>query len=467
MALNQIDDVFHVGNGAGFSGDRIDAPGPVVDTLIASGRPAALFLEVLGERTIALAQLERRRDPSRGYEPMLERLLNPVLARCAQSGISILGNFGGANPAAAAALLARMALRHGLPDLRIAIVEGDDVRASLDLSALEVHEADASIVATKSESLIAANVYLGAAPMVEALAQGAQIVVAGRVADPSLALAPLIHHFGWAADDWQRIAAGTMAGHLLECGSQVTGGVYYDPGFKDVPDPANLGFPIAEVSRDGSVVITKAANTGGLVNVQTVKEQLLYELHDPASYLTPDVELDISRVTVEEIGLNRVAVRGAQGRVAPVRLKVTASFEGSFLGEGEFSLAGPNCLARARAARDVLFQRLRQRGLPVRARIDLIGVASVHDDDSGTLAKAYNGPEPQEIRVRLAAEGALRDDVDQAAREVLAMLCCGPAGSSGARWTVTPRIPTRSYLVPRERVTPTIRVLTARELSNS
>lgn len=459
-------DVFHVGNGAGFSGDRVDAPGPVVDTLIASGRPSALFLEVLGERTVALAQLERRRDPSRGYEPMLERLLDPVLAPCARNNVAILGNFGGANPPAAAALLARMALRHGLPDLRIAIVEGDDVRDSLDLAALEVHEADASIAEAGEASLIAANAYLGAAPMVEALARGAQVVVAGRVADPSLALAPLIHHFGWEADDWQRLAAGTMAGHLLECGSQVTGGVFYDPGFKDVPDPANLGFPIAEVSRDGGVVLTKAARTGGLVSAQTVKEQLLYELHDPASYLTPDVELDITGVRVEEVGPDRVAVHGARGRPAPARLKVTASFEGSFLGEGEVSLAGPNCLARARSARDVLLQRLRQRRLPVRARVDLIGVASVHDGDGGTLAAAYQGPEPQEVRVRLAAEGPTRDDVDQAAREVLALLCCGPAGSCGARWSVTPRIRTRSYLVPRERVTPRVRVATARELSN-
>ena len=292
------------------------------------------------------------------------------------------------------------------------------------------------------------------------------MVVAGRVADPSLALAPLIHHFGWAADDWDRLAAGTMAGHLLECGSQVTGGVYYDPGFKDVPDPANLGFPIAEVARDGSLVITKAANTGGLVNERTVKEQLLYEIHDPARYLTPDVELDITGVHVEQLGLNRVAVSGARGRAAPATLKVTASFDGSFLGEGEFSLAGPNCLARARLARDVLLQRLEQRGLAVRARVDLIGVASVHDGDGGALAAAYRGPEPEEIRVRLAAEGTDRDDVDQAAREVLAMLCCGPAGSCGARWSVTPRIRTRSYLAPRDRVNATVRVATARELSN-
>jgi hypothetical protein len=459
-------DVFHVGNGAGFSGDRVDAPGPVVDTLIASGQPSALFLEVLGERTVALAQLERRRDPSRGYEPMLERLLAPVLTRCARHGIPILGNFGGANPVAAAALLARMALDQGMPDLRIAIVEGDDVRDTLDFDTLDVHEADASITPMSRTLMVAANAYLGAAPLVEALAAGAQVVVAGRVADPSLALAPLMHHFGWAPDDWARIAAGTMAGHLLECGSQVTGGVFYDPGRKDVPCPANLGFPIAEVSRNGDVVITKAANTGGLVDARTVKEQLLYELHDPAAYLTPDVELDITQVTVEELAPNRVAVRGAIGRAAPERLKVTASFEGSFLGEGEFSLAGPNCLARARMARDVLLERLKMRKLPVRARVDLIGVASVLDDDGGHLAATSVRAEPAEIRVRLAAEGVSRDDVDQAAREVLAMLCCGPAGSCGARWSVTPRIRTRSYLVPRGLVRTSVRVASARELSN-
>ncbi len=178
------------------------------------------------------------------------------------------------------------------------------------------------------------------------------------------------------------------------------------------------------------------------------------------------MELDISQGTVEEIAPNRVAVRGAIGRAAPERLKVTASFEGSFLGEGEFSLAGPNCLARARLAREVLLQRLQMRKLPVRARIDLIGVASVHDDDGGHLAAAWTGAEPPENRVRLAAEGVSRDDVDQAAREVLAMLCCGPAGSSGARWGVTPRILTRSYLVPRHLVTTSVRVASARELSN-
>ena len=457
--------VFRVGNGAGFSGDRVDAPRPVVDTLIAAGGPAAMFFETLGERTVALAQLERRRDPEAGYEPMLERLLEPILADCAQHRIPILGNFGAANPPAAARMIAALARRLGLPGLRISVVGGDDLReGGVDLSALPVHEADESLPADAAR-LVAANAYIGADALVEALRQGADVVVAGRTSDPALAIAPLMHHFGWAADDWDRLAVGAAAGHLLECGSQVCGGVFWDPGRKDIPDPANIGFPIAEVTADGGLVIAKAANTGGLVDLRTVKEQLLYELHDPAEYITPDVVLDISDCELDQVGADRVSVRGLRGRPAPPSLKVTACYEGSWLGEGEVSVAGPNALGRARATADVLLERLKRRELPVRARADLIGVGSVLDSDDGALWRGFDGPSPPDIRIRLAAEGADRDAVDQAAREVLALLCCGTAGTGGARWRVTPRILTRSYLVPREQVPTSVTVRAAREMN--
>jgi Acyclic terpene utilisation family protein AtuA len=459
-----MSDTFLVGNGAGFSGDRVDAPIPVVRSLVRRGLPAALFLEVLGERTVALAQLERRRDPELGYEPMLERLLEPVLADCFHHRIPILGNFGAANPPAAARLIARLALRLGLPELRIAVVTGDDVQGSIALDQLPVHEADGSID-TRSARLVAANAYIGAAPLVEALRAGADVVVAGRTSDPALAIAPLVHHFGWSFADWDRLAVGAACGHLLECGSQVTGGVFWDPGCKDIPDPANIGFPIAEVTAEGGLVITKPEDTGGIVDLRTVKEQLLYELHDPSHYITPDVVLDITGCTLEQVGKDRVAVRGLRGAAAPETLKVTASFEGSWLGEGEVSVAGPNALARARATADVLLERLRRRGLAVRARVDLIGIASVHDSDDGALWRAYEGPEPPDIRIRLAAEGEDRDAVDQAAREVLALLCCGTAGTGGARWRLTPRILTRSYLVLRERVPTGVSVRSAREIA--
>ena len=454
--------MFRIGNGAGFSGDRIDAPGPVVDTLIRRGGPAAIFFEVLGERTVALAQLEKRRDPARGFEPMLERLLEPILGKCARSGISIIGNFGAANPPGAARAIARLAARLGLEELRIGVVEGDDLSGRIDLAGLEVYEADANLDQSGS-AVVSANAYLNAQPMVEALRAGAQIVVTGRCGDPSLALAPLIHHYGWAADDWDRLALGSAVGHLLECGSQVTGGVYYDPGYKDIPDPANIGFPIAEVGADGRIVITKAEDTGGVVNEQVVKEQLIYEVHDPANYITPDVTLDFSGVSLRADGPDRVEVLGVRGKPAPQRLKATVCFEGGWLGEGEISVAGPNCLARARSIAEVLLERLRRRKLRVQPRVDLIGIASVHDDDSGTLWRSYAGPEPADIRVRLAVAGAAQDDVDQAAREVLALLCCGPAGSGGERWRTTQRIRTQSYLVPRASVSPRVSVKPAAE----
>ncbi len=456
--------MFLVGNGAGFSGDRVDAPIPVVRTLIRRGLPAALFLETLGERTVALAQLERRRDPDAGYEPMLERLLEPILADCAGHRIPILGNFGAANPPAAARCIAALARRLGLPDLRIATVTGDDVAGTIDLASLPVHEADAGLRADMSR-LVAANAYIGAGPLAAALRQGADVVVAGRTSDPALAIAPLLAHYGWAEDDWTRLAVGATAGHLLECGSQITGGVFWDPGCKDIPDPANIGFPIAEVGPDGSLLVTKAEDTGGLVDLRTVKEQLLYELHDPSAYITPDVVLDITGITLAQEGPDRVSVRGAKGLPAPEMLKVTACFEGSWLGEGEVSVAGPNALARARATAEVLLRRLQMRGLRVRPRVDLIGVASVHDSDAGALWRGYDGPEPPEVRIRLAVEGEHRDDCDQAAREVLALLCCGPAGTGGARWRVTPRILTRSYLVPRDRVPVEVSLRSAREIN--
>jgi Acyclic terpene utilisation family protein AtuA len=439
-----VTQIFRVGNASGFSGDRVDAAAPVVDTLIEWGGPSALFFETLGERTVALAQLEKRKNPDRGFEPMLERLLEPILVKCLQHGITIIGNFGAANPPAAARLIAQLAARLGHPEARIAVVHGDDVQG-LDLKAHQVYEADAGLDMGAGE-LIAANAYINAQPIVQAMKAGAQVVVTGRTGDPSLTLAPLIHHFNWSLTDWQRLAVGATAGHLLECGAQITGGYFYDPGYKDVPDPANIGFPIAEVHEDGSLFITKALRTGGMVTPETVKEQLLYEIHDPANYITPDVTLDFSQVTIEPAGPDRVQVLGVRGKPAPATVKVTVCFDGGWLGEGEISYAGPNCVARARKAAEVLRQRVAMRRLPVQLRLDLIGLSSVHDGNDGQLSQASTAS-PQDVRVRLAASAALQDDADQAAREVLALYCCGPAGGGGVRWRTTQRIRTQSYLI--------------------
>lgn len=455
------DDVFLIGDGAGFSGDRLDAPGPVVDTLIASGKPAAMMFEVLAERTLALAQLARRKDPDAGYEPMLAELVRPILKRCVDHGIPIVGNFGAANPMSAARLIHAIARDEGIPALKVGVVAGDDVRGTVAPSDLALWEADKPIDLARTE-IIAANAYLGAFPIAEALRRGAQIVVTGRVADPALALGPLIHHYGWAEDDWDRLAAGTLVGHLLECGAQVTGGYFGDPGWKDVPDPANIGFPIAEVAADGSAVITKAAGTGGLVTPRTVKEQILYEMHDPSAYLTPDVVLDITGVEVRAVGPDRVRVSGARGRARPPTLKVTASVDGGWLGEGEITYAGINALARARMGGDTVLARIDRLGLDCEARYDLIGYASVFDGDSGVM-RSRDAAEPAEVRLRVAARSAARDVADRVGREVLALYCCGPAGG-GVRWGVTSRVNTGSFLVSRDRVRPTVTVVGNNEL---
>ena len=454
---------FRVGNGAGFSGDRVDAALPVVNTLIEWGGPSAIFFETLGERTVALAQLEKRLDPQKGYEPMLERLLEPILKKCVEHRIPIIRNFGAANPMGAAKVIAALAKRLGLVDLKIGVVHGDDVRERLNLQTHEVYEADTGLDMGGGD-VVSANAYLSAQPIVQALQQGAQVVVTGRTGDPSLALAPLVHHFGWDWNDWSQLAIGATAGHLLECGAQVTGGYFYDPGFKDIPDPANIGFPIAEVYADGRLVITKAVRTGGLVNPQVVKEQLLYEIHDPAKYITPDVILDFTAVEVKQVGENRVEVTGIKGSHAPEKIKATVCFDGGWMGEGEISYAGPNCVARARKAAEVVIERLKIRGLEVQSRVDLIGVHSVHDGDDGSLWHASDA-QVQDVRLRLAVSAKSQDDADQAAREVLAMYCCGPAGGGGVRWKTTPRIRTQSYLMLPSDLAPGCQVFLARDLN--
>ena len=331
-----------IGAAAGFAGDRTDAAGPVAEALAACPGPRFLMFETLAERTLALSQLDRQRDPDRGFNPALDRFVGPVLARCLREKIRIVGNFGAANPAAAAARIRGMAREQGLPEPRIAIVEGDDLTGLLSADELARRETGGSILrgATK---IIAANLYLGAEPIARALDQGADIVVTGRVADSALALGPLIHAFGWKYDDWDRLAAGTLAGHLLECGSQITGGYFADPPFKDVPGMADLGYPIAEIDADGGMVITKPAGTGGRVDRFTVIEQLLYEIHDPSAYLAPDVVLDVTDVMVEELAPDRVRVTGARGKPAPETLKATVCVDGGVLGRGRDFLRRAEC----------------------------------------------------------------------------------------------------------------------------
>jgi Acyclic terpene utilisation family protein AtuA len=442
-----------IGCGAGFAGDRADASAAVIAELARFGGPRFLMLETLAERTLALCQIERRRNPERGYSPAVERLLPQALGPSLANGIGIIGNFGGANPRAAGARIAELARDAGFPDARIAVIEGDDLSETFSPEELRTREVGGPILAVRPAT-VAANVYLGAAPIAQALDAGADIVITGRVADPALVLGPLVHAFGWDWTDWQRLAAGTLAGHLLECGAQVTGGYFADPGVKDVPDLAEIGYPIAEVSADGSFVITKPRGTGGTVDRRTVTEQILYEVHDPAAYLTPDVILDIGAVELVDDGQDRVRVTGARGHRRPQTLKATVFVESGVLGEAEISYAGPNALARARLAADVVASRMRRRAPELAVRVDTIGL----DSTFGVLG-ARSWPRtcpPPEVRLRFAAQSADRAPVELLLDEVEALYCAGPAGGCGVRRHLTPRLASASCLVERERIEPRV-----------
>jgi hypothetical protein len=445
-------DTLAIGCAAGFGGDRTDAAAAIVETLIARGGAGVLIFETLAERTLALAQLERRKNPDGGYAPLLEPMVRPALRRCLENNIPIVSNFGAANPRAAALLIRRIANEEGVANVRIAVVEGDDLSDARGRELLRSYlkPADAE------RELVSANVYLGATAIADALCAGAQVVVTGRVADPSLAVGPAMAHFGWSETDWEPLGRATMAGHLLECGAQVTGGYFADPGFKDAPDLHNVGFPIAELEAGGSFVITKADATGGVVNARTVKEQLLYELHDPAAYLTPDVVADISEAEVAEVGKNRVAVTGVRGHKRPDTLKVTVCFAGGWLGEGEISYAGPNAEARARLAAEIIRKRM-DNALPL--RFDLIGALSVFGDDGGNALAEFAPSDSRDVRLRVAGVHADRKLVEQLTREVTALYTCGPAGGGGVRTAITERLNSVSCFVPRELVPATFTFL--------
>ena len=451
-------DKMHIGNAAAFAFDRTDVGGPVVDMLIASGKPAALFYETLAERTLAFAQRERRSNPEKGYSPDIAGFIGPVLQRCIESAVPIIGNFGAANPMGAARRLHTLAREKGISGLRVAVVDGDDLRENIRGLQTQQWGKEKPLDLANTE-ILAANVYMGSQPIADALDQDPHIVVTGRVTDSALVLGPLMHHFGWAPDDWDKMAAGVLAGHLLECGAQITGGYHADPGHKNVSGLAEIGFPIAEVNEDGTLVITKPNGTGGVVNTRTVKEQILYELDDPTNYLTPDVILDISEVLVEQVGRDRVLVSGAKGKPAPDTWKVTISADGGWLGEGEISYAGPNALARAKLAAQTIRERVDVLGLDCDLRTDLIGTISIHDGDTGHLTQSFDG-EPQEVRMRAAANAHDEATAALVAREVESLYCNGPAGGGGVRRSTTWRVKTGSVLVPRTDVQPRVTMVT-------
>lgn len=440
-----------LGAGAGYAGDRIE---PAVE-LAERGDLDYLVFECLAERTIALAQQAKLRDPEGGYDPLLEARLRAVLGPCRARGIRIVTNMGAANPVAAARKAGALAREMGLAGLRIAAVTGDDLLDAVRAGDFVLEESGEP-VAGLGNRVVSANAYLGAAPIVAALADGADVVITGRVGDPALFLAPLVHAFGWAMNDWERLGRGTLAGHLLECAGQITGGYFADPGCKDVPDLARLGFPIGIVAEDGTVEITKVAGSGGRISLATCKEQLLYEVHDPARYIQPDVVGDFSEVEMEQVGPDRVRVRGATGAPATGLLKVSVGYVDSYIGEGQISYAGPGALARGRLALSVVRERLALTGVATtELRCDLIGVDALHG------AALSGGREPYEVRLRVAGRTETHAEAVRIGNEVETLYTNGPAGGGGAWKSAREVVAVQSVLVPAALAQPRVHVVEA------
>ncbi|HEX7855907.1 MAG TPA: acyclic terpene utilization AtuA family protein [Sphingobium sp.] len=445
-------DRLRIGSGAGFSGDRIE---PALE-LVEKGDLDYLAFECLAERTIALAQLARLRDPDAGFDPLLTARMQAVLPAARAKGVRIVTNMGAANPLGAAKEVNRVARELGLNGLHTAAVMGDDVLDLIRDGDFPLTDRDGSS-RDLGDAIISANAYLGADGIVEALDNGADVVVTGRVGDPALFLGPLVHSFGWARDDWSRLGQGTLVGHLLECAGQVTGGYFADPGFKDVPDLAQLGFPFADVTSDGIATLGKVTGSGGRLTGATCKEQLLYEILDPAAYYQADVIADFTGAMVEDLGEDRVRISGGTGKQRSDTLKVSIGYRDGFIGEGQISYAGPGAEARARLALEIARERLSLTGAQVSdLRLDLIGVdASNRTDDK------RNRPELREVRARLSGRAASQSQAERIGAEIEALYTNGPSGGGGVTRSVREVIAVASTLIDRDTVRPHVQILEA------
>ncbi|TSB46532.1 acyclic terpene utilization AtuA family protein [Alkalicoccobacillus porphyridii] len=429
-----------IGTGAGYAGDRIDA----AVQLVKKGKLDYLILEGLAERTTAIAQLQKNRDPKKGYGQFLEERMKALLPVCRENGVTIITNLGAANPEAAAHVTYDVAVELGLNNLHIAYLTGADVMTSVQHLDLKLWETGERLNQLGSK-LVSADAYLGAQEILPAFQSQPHVIITGRVADPSLFLAPMIFEFGWALDDWTRLGAGTVLAHLLECGAQVTGGYFADGASKEVPDLKNVGLPFVDVYEDGSGVIGKTPNSGGSVSVQTCKEQLLYEVMDPAAYLTPDVTADFSKVAFTQVETNVVAVNGASGYLKPKTFKATIGIDQGFIGEGMIIYGGHHAIERAKLAIAIVKERLIDQGFNANEmKEELIGLNALHGQDQ-TMSHS-----PYEVMVRVAARANLETLAKKVGEEIENLWLNGPGGPGGVRVNTKQVISAYSTLIPRE-----------------
>ena len=447
-----------VAAGQGFWGDLPDAPINQVE----GGPIDYLMLDYLAEVTMSIMQKQKARDPSAGYAKDFVPLVRRILPTCVERNIRITANAGGVNVAGCADAVREVARDLGFSGkMRIGIVTGDDIMSRLDeflTHGIELRNMDTGApLATVRDRIQSANVYLGAWPMVEALNQNAQIVITGRATDTGLTLAPLIHEFGWSATDWNKLAAGTIAGHIIECGAQASGGnCQYD--WQNIPDLANVGFPIAEAAPDGTFVITKHEGTGGRVNIQSVKEQLVYEMGDPHQYITPDCVADFTTIQVEDAGENRVRVSGVKGQPATDSFKVSISYSAGFKAVGTLVYAWPEAYAKAQAAGKILRGRLDRLGLRFdQVLTEFVGANATH----GPLAGPPSADAP-EIQLRVGVRSSDKFSVERFTKEIAPLILTGPpavTGFAGGRPKVEEIVAYWPALIPKELITPKVEVL--------
>lgn len=435
-------ETIRIGCGAGFSGDRLE-PAAV---LVEKGNLDYLVLECLAERTIALAQKRKAIDPTKGYDPLLEKRMNILLPLLKKHGVKLVTNMGAANPIAAADKIIEMARQRGL-EVKVAAIEGDDV---LHLITGEELALETGKPLMQSGELLSANAYLGAEAILPALQSGVDIIITGRVADPSLFVAPLVHEFGWSLNDADIIGKATLIGHLMECAGQITGGYYADPVRKSVEGMDILGHPFVDVRADGSALISKVKDTGGVINLATAKEQLLYEVTNPYEYITPDVIADFTTATLHQEKENCVAVNGGAGKQKPSTLKVSVGYKAGFIGEGEISYAGQQALERAQLAGEIIKSRLQNQFTDL--RIDYIGCHSVHPSSLNKTCTAY------EVRLRIAGKAATAEEAAMIGEEVEALYTNGPAAGGGVRKYINEVVGIVSTLLDRNSVTSSITV---------
>ncbi|MCM3902968.1 MAG: DUF1446 domain-containing protein [Pyrinomonadaceae bacterium] len=446
--------------GQGFWGDLLDAPVRQVE----GGPIDYLMLDYLAEVTMSIMQKQRSRDPNAGYAKDFIPLMKQILPACVERDIRVTANAGGVNVEGCAAAVREVARELGLSGkLRIGIVTGDDIMPRLDEllgRRIELRNMDTEEpLATVRDRIQSANAYLGAWPMVEALNGGARIVITGRATDTGLTLAPLIHEFGWAADDWNRLAAGTIAGHIIECGAQCSGGnCQYE--WRSVPNLANVGFPIVEAAPDGTFVITKHEGTGGWVIIPSIKEQLVYEMGDPHAYLTPDCVADFTTVCLEYEGRDRVRVYGIEGRPATEFLKVSISYSAGHKAVGTLVYSWPDAYAKAQVADKILRARLDRLGLKFdQVHTEFVGANATH----GRLAGEPSGDLP-EVQLRVGVRSEDRSAVERFTKEIAPLVLTGPpgvTGFAGGRPKVEEIVAYWPALIPKEEIVPKVQVIEA------